>query len=266
LNIAKLGLIQFKVFISLQNTNSEIESEIIQYLKDDENVGWVVSCDGYYNLMAVAWVKSPIDFDKFFIKFLNKYSKYCKQREVAVIPEEYALRNSYLFDKKNTFPISYYGGEPKLELDKKDLLITEIIANNSKEPLIKIADKVKLTPEGVKNRIKNIKEQEILLAFRPKLNTNKLGYSFYNLLFRLKKTNNLEKIYDYFKSNPNAVYISKYLGAYDLGVDIQVENPNDLREIISKFKDSFKEDIESCISVLIYKEHKLSYFPHRLLK
>jgi Lrp/AsnC family leucine-responsive transcriptional regulator len=265
LNIAKLGLIQFKIFISLQNTDSEIEKEIIEYLKNDENVGWVVSCDGYYNLMAVAWVRNPIDFDKFFIKFLNKYSKYCKQREVVVIPEEYALRNSYLFDKKTDFEISYYGGEPELNLDKKDLIITEMLANNSKESLINISDKVKLTPEGIKNRIKNLKEQQILLAFRPKLNTNLLGYSFYNLLFKLKKTNNLEKIYDYFKKNANVVYISKYLGAYDLGVDVRVKDSEELRGILSKFKDAFKEDIESYISILIYHEHKLSYFPHKLL-
>lgn len=265
LNIAKLGLIQFKIFISLQNTDSKIETEIIDYLKKDENIGWVVSCDGYYNLMAVAWVKSPIAFDEFFIKFLNKYSKYCKQREVVTIPEEYALRNSYLYNKKNILPISHYGGEPKLELDKKDILITEMLANNSRESLIKISDKVNLTPEAINHRIKDLQHKEVLLAFRPKINPNLIGYSFYNLLFRLKKTNNLERIYEYFKKDANVVYISKYLGAYDLGVDVQVKDSEELREILSKFKDTFKEDIESYISILIYHEHKLSYFPHKIL-
>jgi Lrp/AsnC family leucine-responsive transcriptional regulator len=264
LNIAKLGLIQFKILISLQNTNSKTETEIIEYLKKDENTGWVVSCDGYYNLMAVAWAKSPIEFDEFFIKFLNRYSKYCKQREVVIIPEEYALRNSYLYDEKEVLPISYYGGEPKLELDKKDLLITEMLADNSKESLIKIANKSGLTAEGVSHRIKSLQEKEVLLAFRPKINPNILGYSFYNLLFKLKKTNNLKAIYEYFKKNPNSVYISKYLGAYDLGIDVQVKDSNELREILTQFKDNFKEDIESYISILIYHEHKLSYFPQKI--
>lgn len=262
LNIAKLGLIQYKIFISFQNTNSRLEAEIIDYLKKDENIGWVVSCDGYYNLMAVAWAKDSIAFDEFFSKFLNKYSQYCKQREIVVIPEEYALRNSYIYGKEH--PISYYGGEQEFNIDKKDILIIESLANNSRESLIKIASKLNMTGEGVIHRIKNLQEKEILLAFRPQLNTNLLGYSFYNLLFRLKKTNNLKRIYEYFKGNQNVIYISKYLGAYDLGIDVQVKDESDLRNIISNFKDNFKEDIESYISILVYHEHKLSYFPHKI--
>lgn len=265
LNIAKLGLMQFKIFIAFQNTNSKIEQEIIDYLVKNESVGWVVSCDGYYNLMAVAWVKSPIEFDEFFIKFLNKYSQYCKQREIVIIPQEYAFRNSYLYNTQKTLPFSLYGGEPKLELDKKDVLIVKALANNSREPLIKIASKVNLTSEGVVHRMKKLQEKDILLAYRPRLNVSLLGYSFYNLLFRLKKTNNLSKIYEYFKLNPNVLYLSKYLGAYDLGIDIEVKDQNELRNILSNFKDNFKEDIESYNSVLVHKEHKLSYFPDRIL-
>jgi len=262
LNIAKLGLIQFKIFITFQNTDSQIEKEIIEYLKKDKNTGWVVSCDGYYNLMIVVWAKNPIIFNKFFIKFLNKYSKYFKERDVLIIPEEYALRRSYLLNKAQIkLPISYYGGEPTFDLDKKDILIIESLANNSRESLHNIAYKIGLTSEGVAHRIKNLQENGILLAFRPKLNTYLLGYSFYNLLFKLKKTNNFSKIHEYFKKNSNVVYITQYLGKYDLGVDIEIKDQNELRDILSDFKDNFKEDIESYISVLIHNEHKLSYFP-----
>jgi len=77
----------------------------------------------------------------------------------------------------------------------------------------------------------------------------------------LKKTNNFSKIHEYFKKNSNVVYITQYLGKYDLGVDIEIKDQNELRDILSDFKDNFKEDIESYISVLIHNEHKLSYFP-----
>jgi hypothetical protein len=45
---------------------------------------------------------------------------------------------------------------------------------------------------------------------------------------------------------------------------VQVRDSDQLRDILSKFKDNFKEDIESCISILIYNEHKLSYFPDKI--
>lgn len=266
IDIAKLGLMQFKVFITFQNTNSKIEEEIIQYLIKDENVGWVVSCDGYYNLMAVYWCKNPIAFDTLFTEFLNKYSCYIKQREIAVIPEEFSLRHSFLYSN-NKIPLSsFYGGEPTFNVDQKDIIIIEALANNSKESLHGIAEKINLTSEAVAKRIKNLQEKGVFLAFRPKLNLNTLNYSFYSLLFKLKKINKIQAFYEYFKVNPNATYISKYLGAYDLGIDIQVKNADELRDLIAKFKNHFKDDIESYISILIHKEHKLSYFPQKLAK
>jgi Lrp/AsnC family leucine-responsive transcriptional regulator len=261
INIAKIGLMQFKLLIAFQNINSEIESEIINYLKKDKNVGWITGCDGYYNLMIVVWAKTPIEFNNFLTFFLNKYSKYCKLRDIVIIPDEYSFRNSYLYSKSHKLQGDYYGGEPKLELDKKGITITKLLANNSRISLHEIASKIGLTSEAVAHRIKKLQENKTLLAFRPKLNTSLLGYSFYNILFKLKRTNNLEKMYNYLKANPNVIYLSKYLGTYDLGIDLEIKNQDELRNILSVFRDQFKEDIESYISVLVYKEHKLNYFP-----
>jgi DNA-binding Lrp family transcriptional regulator len=136
-----------------------------------------------------------------------------------------------------------------------------LLANNSRISLHEIASKIGLTSEAVAHRIKKLQENKTLLAFRPKLNTSLLGYSFYNILFKLKRTNNLEKMYNYLKANPNVIYLSKYLGTYDLGIDLEIKNQDELRNILSVFRDQFKEDIESYISVLVYKEHKLNYFP-----
>ena len=43
-------------------------------------------------------------------------------------------------------------------------------------------------------------------------------------------------------------------------LDIKVKNPMEFRKILKKIKEKFMDSIESYNSVLIYKEHKLSYF------
>src|SRR3989338_4309993 len=73
LDIAKLGYVTYKLMLTFQNTTSEIEKEIIDYFIKSPHVGWLVSCDGYYNLMVIAWVKSSIVFNNFFTDFLTKY-------------------------------------------------------------------------------------------------------------------------------------------------------------------------------------------------
>ena len=262
LNIAKLGYITYKLMLTFQNTTSEIEKEIIEYLKQNKNVGWLVSCDGYYNLMVVTWVKNAIVFDDFFKALLKKYSQYIKERDIIVITENHACRKAYLYDKKrDDTPDTYYGGGPSYGLDKTDLLITKFLANNSRIQLYKLSEPIKLTAEAIAYRIKQLQKGGIVQAFRPIINTPLLSYQYYNVLFRLKKFDNISKMFNFFKQQPNIIYFVKYLGKYDIGIDLEVRDANELRRILKQIKDMFSEDIESYNSVLIYQEHKLSYLP-----
>ncbi len=262
LNMPKLGYITYKFMLTFRNTTSEIEQAIIEYLKSDKNVGWVVSCDGYYNLMAVTWVKNAIAFDIFFQKFLRKYSKYIKERDVIAITENHACRKAYLYGKvEDITHDAYYSGEPESDLDKTELKIIKFLANNSRIKLYTIAESLDLTGEAIAHRIKQLQKKNIIQAFRPIINTTLLGYQYYNMLFRLRRFDNIRKIFNHFKKHPNIIYFVKYLGSYDIGIDAEVKNSDELREIIKKIKDLFSEDIESYNSILIYQEHKLSYAP-----
>lgn len=263
LNIAKLGCITYKLMLTFQNTTSKIEKEIIEYLKSNQNVGWLVSCDGYYNLMAVTWVKNAIVFDKFFTEFLKRYVQFIKERDVIVIAENHSCRKAYLFDKiQDNSPDTYYGGEPEFNLDDTELKIIKFLANDSRVQLHKIADSLGLSGEAIAYRIKQLQKNNIIQAFRPIINTPLLGYQYYNVLFRLKRFDCIGKMFHFLKQHPNIIYFVKYLGGYDVGIDLEVKNAEELRNIMKQIKDKFNQDIESYNSVLIYQENKLSYLPN----
>ncbi len=263
LNIAKLGCITYKLMLTFQNTTSKIEKEIIEYLKSNQNVGWLVSCDGYYNLMAVTWVKNAIVFDNFFTEFLKRYAQFIKERDVIVITENHSCRKAYLFDKtQDSSPDAYYGGEPEFNLDDTELKIIKFLANNSRVQLHEIAGSLNLSGEAIAYRIKQLQKNNIIQVFRPIIDTSLLEYQYYNVLFRLKRFDNVGKIFNFFKQHPNIIYFVKYLGSYDIGIDLEVKNADELRTIMKQIKDLFSENIESYNSILIYQEHKLSYLPN----
>jgi len=68
-------------------------------------------------------------------------------------------------------------------------------------------------------------------------------------------------MFEFFKKQPNIIYFARYIGNYDLGIDMEVENAEKLRKILGEIKENFSDYIESYKSILIYKEHKLSYLP-----
>jgi Lrp/AsnC family leucine-responsive transcriptional regulator len=262
LNITKLGFITYKLMLTFQNTNSNIEKEIINYLQKSQHVGWLVSCDGNYNLMIVTWVKNELVFNNFLIGFLKKYGKYIKQRDVLIIIENHSSRKVYLFGgNRNNEDDIYYGNERESIIDKKEWKTLHLFSNNARTSLSELANKLNITGEAMAHRLKQLQKRNIIQASRPIINTSILGYQYYNILFKLKKFENIEKIFSYFKLQPNIIYFVKYLGNYDIGIDLEVKNSEDLRKILQDIKDKFSEDIESYSSILVYQEHKLSYLP-----
>jgi DNA-binding Lrp family transcriptional regulator len=263
LNIAKLGFETYKLMLTFQNTTSGIEKEVIGYFAKSPHVGWLVSCDGKYNLMIVCWVRNGAVLDQFFSEFLTEYAQYVRERDIIQITENHSCPKSYLFGKeRDESPDVFYGGEPKCEADGTDLKIMQELANDARMPLSELAGKVGLTGEAVAYRLKQLKKRNVVQAFRPIINTPMLGYQYYNVLFRLQRFENLEEIFAYFKQHPNVIYFVKYLGTHDIGIDLEVKGPEELRTVLRRIKDTFSEDIESYDTVLVYQEHKLSYFPN----
>src|SRR3989338_7156523 len=118
LNVAKLGYSTYKFMLTFRNTDSAIEKEIIEYFKDKGNVFWAVSCEGYYNLIVVAFAKNEFEIDDFFTEFLRRYSQYIKEHDLIIITENHSCRKAYLYGKtEDTSPDIYYGGEAKVKLD-----------------------------------------------------------------------------------------------------------------------------------------------------
>jgi len=262
LNIAKLGFETYKLMLTFQNTTSRIEKEMIGYFAESPHVGWLVSCDGKYNLMAVCWVRNGAAFENFFAGFLKEYAQYVRERDIIQITENHSCPKSYLFGKERdeTSDI-FYSGEPELEADGTDLKIMQALANNGRAPLAELAKKIGITGEAVAYRLKQLKRKKLVQAFRPVINTPLLGYQYYNVLFRLHRFENIDGIFEYFKKHPNVIYFVKYLGTHDIGIDLEVKDSGELRRILRGIKDTFSEDIESYDTVLVYQEHKLSYFP-----
>jgi DNA-binding Lrp family transcriptional regulator len=206
--------------------------------------------------------KNAIAFDKFFTAFLEKYSQYLRERDIIVITENHSCPKAYLFDKaEDDTPDTYYGGEPESSSDETELKILKALSNDAKASMQTIASSVGLTGEAVAHRVKQLQRKNIIQSLRPIVNTRLLGYQYYNILFRLKKFNHLQKIFGYAKKHPNVIYFVKYLGSYDIGMDVEVKNTDELREVLQQIKDVFNEDIESYMSVLVFQEHKLSYLP-----
>lgn len=259
-NTVKLGLLSLKVMLKFQNTNKSKEEEIIHFLKNSEEVGWLVSTDGYYDLMFMSWLKDTIEFDIYFKKFLSQFSEYFYLRDFIIVTENHACNKEYLlYKKKSGIKDAIISGLPKSEIDEIDKDIINILSSDAKIPYWKVAQQLNMTPEGVSARIKKLIKNKIILTFRPKLNHKLLDIHYYNVLIKLKDTSHINKMFSFFRIHKNITYFTKYLGEYDIGIDIEVSSVQQFRDIMDEIKNLFSEYILNYNYVLIFKEHKITY-------
>jgi len=256
----KLGLVSYKIMLKYQNITPQVEKELLKHLAQAEEVGWIVKTDGYYDLMFISWVKNEFIFDSFLSKFLEQFSEFFYIRDMVIITENHACQRAYLSSKKEIEKKEvYYAGEPKNLCDEKDRKIIGILMANAREPSVKMAQKLGLTPEAISYRIKKLKKIGAIGAFRPRIDLGKLGYQYYNVLFRLKKTSVIPKMFAFARQHPNVTYFVRYLGTYDIGFDIEVDSPAKFREVINDIVERFGYGIINYNHVLIYDELKITY-------
>ena len=103
LDVTKLGYHSFRIFLKFQNITSIKDEKIIDYLKKQSNVGWIVSVKGNWDVNFVVWHKDIYEFNEFWRKFLEKYKTNLNNYWISIITKLYHYRRAYLLNQKEDF-------------------------------------------------------------------------------------------------------------------------------------------------------------------
>ena len=163
--------------------------------------------------------------------------------------------------------------EGDIELDVKDRKLLYELDLDARQTNAQLAKKVGLSKQVMNYRIDRLVSRGIIGKFVMVLDTQKLGYSFYDVFIKLQNmTKEKEKeMIDFLTSMDTVGWLAKSMGQYDLIValftkDVKQFN-NSLNKIFNKFGDYIKDktfiiDIDAvyCKNKYLLKE------PHSFLR
>ena len=98
---SKLGYFSFRVYIKLRNISPTKQKEMIQYLNNNNDIWWLVTVDGDWDIDFVVLVKNAFDFYRIWEEFINLFMNYIFKHEVTVYSHIQEFPKSYLINKKN---------------------------------------------------------------------------------------------------------------------------------------------------------------------
>ncbi len=260
----KLGLIPFRLYLELQNTTPELEREMIDFFKKQNEVIWLMSIDGEYSLGLATYVKSIKEMNLFWKRLLGKYRNYIARRWLTIYTKVAYYPRAFFIGKKQNLDEYICFTEPdEVTVTGLETGILKLLAQNARMPVIEIAEKLRITPKTAAKKIRDMEKKKIIVGYRTLFDLEKLGYQYFKVHISLKDMDEKKEkqIKSYLKQHPNVVYDNEILGGFDLEIEIQVPTLSDLRIILDEMKGRFSGIIKNYTYMLFYKEHKYVFFP-----
>jgi Lrp/AsnC family leucine-responsive transcriptional regulator len=261
LDLSKLGYLFCRIFLRFQNASQEKENEIINFCKKYYSIGWMYTIDGPWDLVFAIYPKNIGEIEQFCDKLIYRYGKFILNKTVSIATTIWHFKNNYLYEKKD-YSEAILGEESKAKIDEKDIELLRLLAKNARFPIIDLAQKIHLSPNAIKYRIKNLVQNKIILAFRADININALGYEHYKVFLQLQNLDQikLDNLIDFFRKNNNVIYITKPLGPADLEFEIILKNEKELHVFLRELRNRF-DIVKECQPALLYNEIMLNYLP-----
>ncbi|MEK6927658.1 MAG: winged helix-turn-helix transcriptional regulator [Nanoarchaeota archaeon] len=263
LNLSKLGLTQFKILLSFQHLKSEEINKIIDEMKKDKKVLWIVSCKGDWDLSVAGEVESLSEIDVFKNKILSLFEGHVEKKGISICTEADVFNRDYLISQK-AYPErtkKLVDSQKREEIDALDLKIIKELAENARKSIVDLAEKFNSTPRVIDYRIKQLIKLKIITGFRIAIDYEKLNIKFYKTFFYLDapKENRLNELMNFLKYNKNVIHNLRVLGNWDLEPEFEVSSEEEFDKLLTEIKDKFSDIIKNIEVITISKEHKFVY-------
>jgi len=261
----KIGYNFYRLALKLKNTGIKKEKEIIPYLKGKKNIAWIIKTRGKWDLAIGLWCKSILEFEEILGNFLNKFNQFIEEKYSSIAFQIYDLGNRFILNH-NITKIELNIEEKKEKVDKIGMNILSELSLNARENIITLSKKIKISPRLLIYRIKKLEKNNIIRAYRPILNFEKFGLTYYKLFLTLNQKNSkiTKELEDFLEKNKQVIYTTKSFGSYDFEFECLFQKDLELFQFIDKIRETFPDLITNLEISIFEKVFKQSFFPNSL--
>ena len=195
---------------------------------------------------------------------MKDYEKYVKNKQVVIETDFYYFKPKPILDIKSDEQITMTGDIEGVKLDEIDKKILAQLAKNARISLVELAKIINLTPNAVKERIKSLEKNNIILGYRVFLNYQLLGFLHYRVFLHLENsTEEIErKIIQFLKYHKTCVSITKTIGYCELEFRPIVKDVDEFYKLMEELRNKFSDYLKEYESIIYYKMHDVwNYFP-----
>ncbi len=245
-NEKALRIKHYVLFAQLMRLKENTEKEIFDYLKQHKHISWIGTAAGKWTLIFDIYLSENVELQQVINELLLKFGAHIE--EYAILQLE---AGKYFFEKFIELkPIIAFLKKkeisPSNKLDLIDYKIMSFLNKNSRINYAELSERVGLTANGIKNRIKDLEHRKIIKKYSITLDFKKFGYEWYGIQLKLLKFDlvTITNIQQFFKNHPKIIFYYKYIGPWDYDIGLIAKNSTEMREFINELRTKFPEELK----------------------
>jgi len=261
-DMSKLGYFTFRVYFKFQQMTKEDGKEFVEYIRNNLKQVWTItSMHGKWDYALFLGVKTIGEFHEIWKEIMLNYKEKIKAYNVAVYAPIYNFNRKFFLEESKESIERIYGTGEKEKVDDLDWKLIKIYANNVRQSSLEVSGKLKVSPDTVRKRIKNLEKRKIIVGYKIGLNLEKLGYVSYRVDLQLISTKRNKELFDYCRTHRNIYQINKSIGGADFEIEVIVKDLENLIELIDEIKTKFKDVVNNVDYFGFSTFHVLQYIP-----
>lgn len=258
INDSKLGREIYQIYVQLSDLSEQDEIKLEKELKKHPEILSYFSSLGKWDFVFALAVKNFSELHELVQKILKPInSKVRKKAITSQIEHSYLPTKNFSELGKKT---SYISQDKKEKFDDIDLEIIEELLSHGRITLVELSEKFDMSPNGIKERIKNLEKKKIIVGYKTKINYEKLGFihSHFFLWINNYSPEFYKKLNSFLIEGGRAESLSRFLGYSDLEFRCNAKSIGDLYQLKRKLKNNFKDEINS-IEILFVVRSGMSH-------
>jgi DNA-binding Lrp family transcriptional regulator len=267
INSSLLGFSTFGVYLQLNKATDE--KFLIDELKKNPFVRWIVSCTGKWDLIFSISARDIGHFHSILHKIMAKAEKYIKSYDTNIFlyTKDFIPEFVFEFGRKEEPALKELHEGKTIKLDKKDVMLLDILQNTARMPILLISQKLGISPYAVRYKIKSLIQSGVINQFKPSINYEALGYGWYQILIHTKNLSEKEEKYflETLRTIKGVTYILKCIGKWNFEIIMNVQDNWKFRESLLELRTKLSDYILSYDTLIIFRNYKRQTLPEGVI-
>lgn len=256
-NLPKLGLKTYRIYLKIANMPKQVEERMVKYFFNHPKSHWYAEFEGEWDYTLRYTLRDEMDLRDEMEDLMKRFGKYILAKSIVITLQQSFLPIRHFTGKVGKIRwISLGQREEVEELDEIDRAIMGYLYDDARMKTVMLASKVGISADAVQYRIKRLLRKKMISYFGVYYDASVLGYGRYKIMLWLRHTSKKreEELVRFCQEHPNSSYLNRIVGPWDLEVEFDTKNAQELHDIVKDLRERFSDIIMDHTTMIILRE------------